>query len=140
MTNVEIIQRLKDSGITPESVFYEFESIKYSEEDDQQLEVISLLRDKYDYRSEEYKMASQDYFQFAEQALARVLSQVGGVDIIESVGGHEGDGEHVHIVIYLPAYDIYLKATADYQSYHGVEYWGDCTVVTPKRVDVTVYD
>ena len=39
--------------------------------------------------------------------------------------------------------DVYIKITGDYQSYDGVNFWEEwegVTVVTPKKVEITVYE
>ena len=140
MTTQEIIVKLAELGITPSSAFNDFDEVEFSGKDGEQLEIIGTLRDKYNWKSEEYKMATKDYTEFYQEALNRALNQIGGVKIVDVVGGGEGEGEHVHVVIYLPAHDIYLKAEATYYSGNGVDYWEEWKEVTPRVVEVIEYD
>jgi hypothetical protein len=101
MTVQEIIDKLKEFYITPESI--------YGEE-------------------EPYILESAEY-------------DLGEIETIERIGGYEGSGEHFHIVIYLPKFDIYLRADGEYQSYRGVEFYDNYWYEVKKQIKtITVYE
>lgn len=64
---------------------------------------------------------------------------LGRAFLVDSEGGEEGLGEHVHIVYHFPDHDVYLMREAFYFSYHGIDYWQDWYEVTPKEVTITRY-
>lgn len=61
-------------------------------------------------------------------------------ELVDQEGGGEGEGEYCHWVRYYPELNFYLKVTANYYSYDGVDFdYGEVYEVEPKEVLVTQY-
>jgi hypothetical protein len=71
--------------------------------------------------------------------------RAGGIylELVDSEGGGEGEGEYVHRIWAVRADGhetiSYLRVTGYYQSYAGTEYNDDWTIVEPREVVVTQY-
>ena len=67
---------------------------------------------------------------------------LGKIEVVANEGG-EGQGEEWYIVFFFPKHNVYLKCNGYYQSYNGTEFhrgWGDCFEVTPKQIEITIYE
>ncbi len=60
--------------------------------------------------------------------------------IIDIIGGSEGDGERYEEIIYVIPYDIYIKRVASYYSYDGLDYFQDFYIVEKKQRMVEYYE
>lgn len=68
-------------------------------------------------------------------------NQICSVKCVESIGGSEGQGESVLRVyaVSLEGVITYIKFTGWYNSYSGIEWNDDCTLVKPVEVTVVKY-
>lgn len=64
-----------------------------------------------------------------------------GVEVVQSDGGGEGEGENVDWVFEIACGDlaVYFNITGFYTSEEGVEWDDDITIVEPREVVVTQY-
>lgn len=80
------------------------------------------------------------------EALGRYRRQLsntfpcGSATLVYREGGNEGEGEYVARVWHFTKHDVYLRATASYYSYVGIEHWSDFEEVFPKTVQRTIYE
>ena len=80
-----------------------------------------------------------DYGDYPE--LEEELQQAGiAFECVEQEGG-EGEGDHYHTVYKFSkdSEDIFVKFSGWYASYHGSE-MNDYRIVTPKKVEIIIYD
>jgi hypothetical protein len=64
------------------------------------------------------------------------------IELVDSEGGSEGEGEYVHRVWAVKNGNetlSHIRVTGYYQSYNGTEYNDDWTLVVPREVLVTQY-
>jgi hypothetical protein len=69
---------------------------------------------------------------------AGTIEGLGRVEFVEQVGGGEGEGEHVHLVLRVG--DRYFKKEGYYASYDGTTWDGDFREVKPAEKTIMVYE
>jgi hypothetical protein len=68
---------------------------------------------------------------------------LGTVKVVDTVGGSEGDGEYMHVVVEVVSADgsvAYFKKTGTYDSWDSNDWDGDLEQVQPVSKTITVYD
>jgi hypothetical protein len=68
---------------------------------------------------------------------------LGRCRVVDTVGGSEGDGEYMHVVIEVTTEEgevLYFKKTGTYDSWDANDWDGDLERVAPALKVITVYD
>lgn len=68
----------------------------------------------------------------------RVENEIGDFEIVHSIGGYEGGGDHREKVIYFKEHALYVKIEG-YHSSWGESTWDEEYEVLPKQVVITEY-
>lgn len=86
-----------------------------------------------------------DYWLYEEAYSGRIhgLDEAWDVRVVRTVGGGEGDGEHVEIVFEMMDMDgvtRYFRKTGGYASFAGTYWDGPFEEVFPQQKTITVYE
>ena len=105
------------------------------------LDQFDLVDSKWDGQYDSDKLKEELHCEYLPDDISIKLKEdVGEYDIVNTVGGGEGGGEYVELVVHFKEHDVFLKATASYYSHHGIDYWQNWKEVTPKTKTVTYYE
>ncbi|WP_190822010.1 hypothetical protein [Saccharopolyspora pogona] len=83
------------------------------------------------------------FYEMSYSDLSEVIEGLGVVSVIETEGGGEGEGDHVHMVFRVVFDDgsvRFFRIDGYYQSYDGTEIDGDLFEVQPVERLVTFYE
>lgn len=141
MTNKEFLTFLKANEFESSTAWWNGCGPSVTDEDTIYLSQLSALLKVIPNTSPAYKSMWDVYN--TEKArleqLAKENSPLGKYESVLREGGSEGCGEHVEHVVYFEKFNKYVRATAYYQSYTGIDDWGDWDVVLPEQVMQTIY-
>jgi hypothetical protein len=68
---------------------------------------------------------------------AKEIPGFGTLELVESDGGHEGDGEYMDVVFKVG--ERYFRQDGSYDSWNGGEWDGEVEEVEPRQITVTRY-
>jgi hypothetical protein len=84
-----------------------------------------------------------EYWAWLGKNDTELVDGLGRCRVVDTVGGSEGDGEYMHVVLEVITEDaevLYFKKTGAYDSWDSNDWDGDLERVTPVEKLVTVYD
>lgn len=83
-----------------------------------------------------------NYKEFSPEHALHVLVESKVIDVVDQVGGDEGDGEYQHIIFRVCSEEfgsVYLKYEGHYNSWSGTNEWYEPKLVLPRKVEVIQY-
>jgi hypothetical protein len=149
MTYTEIIQKLKDSGISLENFAYEVQPYNFADfpEALEAQKVRAEFRKLHCANGWDSPESEVEYAKLPDEykILKKLYRQQLGLEWeeVEQHGG-EGKGSSWWSVKYFPKEDIYIKVKGYYESYNGTDFYGGyddtCSEVKPEEKTIIVYE
>lgn len=148
LTFEQIIQKLKDSGLSIDD--FAFEEVGAAISDyPEAVEAQKARKEFYEKHKHEWKSGAECIKIYNsmpnEYTIAKTkFRQELGLNWqeVDQYGG-EGQGDTWYSIKYFPDHDVYIQVNGWYQSYNGTEFydgWGCCKEVKPKQKTITVYE
>lgn len=73
----------------------------------------------------DYDYDAVDWYELTYSGGEAFDTDAGVLQVVDTQGGHEGEGEHAHIVICATETDQYFRIDGYYSSYEGTEWDGE---------------
>lgn len=152
MTFKEIIDRLKEKGVTVEDFAYNFENsydlnsspaalvAQKNRDEFRQKYLMDVKAPDYAKRYTEYANMPNEYTIANKEFIASL--ELGQMVEVDSYGG-EGQGDTWYSVKHFVDHDVYIKVDGYYTSYEGTSFYGGwtcCSEVKPVQKTITVYN